>query len=117
LTNDYQFTKIDKKLFYLIISLMKDLKRDVLSLAQVASFLGSSRMTIYKFMKDEGLPNHTAGGKRLFLRDEVVAWIRSKESAPIRPRRKKSTPAPLTKPEETEKDQTRPSDSQNCEPT
>ena len=98
---------------------MKDLKRDVLSLAQTASFLGLSRMTIYKFMKDEGLPNHTAGGKRFFLRDEVIAWIRSKESAPIRPRRKKSTPAsaPLSKPEETERDQAGPSDSDNCEST
>jgi excisionase family DNA binding protein len=92
---------------------MKDLKRDVFSLTQVASFLGLSRMTIYKFMKDEGLPNHTAGGKRFFLRDEVISWIRSKESSPIRPRRKKTAPAsaPVPKLEEQKKDQTDPSDS------
>jgi len=87
---------------------MKELKRDVLSLTQVASFLGLSRMTIYKFMKEEGLPSHSAGGKRFFLRDEIIAWIRSKESAPIKPRRKRSTPpsAPLSSPKEGERIQT-----------
>lgn len=38
-------------------------------------FLGVSHQTIYKLM-DEGLPSHKIGKKRVFLKDDMVKWIK-----------------------------------------
>lgn len=42
--------------------------------AEAQEFLGISHQTLYKLMK-EGLPSHKIGGKRVFLKKDLVKWI------------------------------------------
>ena len=41
----------------------------------VGLFLGVSHTMIYKLMK-EGLPSHKIGKKRVFLKEDLIKWIR-----------------------------------------
>ena len=42
---------------------------------EAQEFLNVSHDTIYKLMKD-GLPSHKIGRKRVFLKEELVQWIK-----------------------------------------
>lgn len=42
---------------------------------EAQEFLGVSHQTIYKLM-DEGLPSHKIGKKRVFLKEDLIKWIK-----------------------------------------
>ncbi len=43
--------------------------------SEAQEFLGVSHQTIYKLMK-KGLPSHKIGKKRVFLKEDLVKWIK-----------------------------------------
>jgi DNA binding domain, excisionase family len=49
--------------------------RIFLSFTEAQEFLGVSHQTVYKLMKD-GLVSHKIGRKRVFLKEDLVAWIK-----------------------------------------
>lgn len=49
--------------------------RIFLSFTDAQEFLGVSHQTVYKLMK-EGLVSHKIGRKRVFLKEDLVAWIK-----------------------------------------
>jgi excisionase family DNA binding protein len=42
---------------------------------EAQEFLGVSHQTLYKLMK-EGLPSHKIGKKRVFLKEDLIKWIK-----------------------------------------
>jgi excisionase family DNA binding protein len=46
------------------------------SFTQAQEFLGVSHQTVYKLMA-AGLVSHKIGRKRVFLKEDLVAWIKS----------------------------------------
>lgn len=50
-------------------------KRVFLTFQEAEEFLGISHQTLYKLVK-QGLPSHKIGKKRVFLREELLAWIK-----------------------------------------
>ncbi len=42
---------------------------------EAQEFLGISHQTIYELMK-QGLPSHKIGRKRVFLKEDLIRWIR-----------------------------------------
>ncbi len=42
---------------------------------EAQKFLGVSHQTIYNLMK-KGLPSHKIGKKRVFLKEDLVKWIK-----------------------------------------
>ena len=50
-------------------------ERIFLSFTDAQEFLGVSHQTVYKLMKD-GLPSHKIGKKRVFLKEDLVRWIK-----------------------------------------
>ena len=42
---------------------------------EAQEFLGISHQTLYKLMK-EGLPSHKIGKKRVFLKEDLIRWIK-----------------------------------------
>jgi len=53
----------------------KDIEPIFFTFREAQEFLGVSHQTIYKLMK-EGLPSHKIGKKRVFLKEDLVRWIR-----------------------------------------
>ncbi len=53
----------------------KRLERAYLTFQEAQEFLGVSHQTLYKLI-NEGLPSHKVGKKRVFLKDELLQWIR-----------------------------------------
>ena len=53
----------------------KDIERIFLTFAEAQEFLGVSHQTIYKLIK-EGLPSHKIGVKRVFLKEDLIKWIK-----------------------------------------
>jgi len=53
----------------------RDIERIFFTFAEAQEFLGVSHQTIYKLMKD-GLPSHRIGKKRVFLKEDLVRWIK-----------------------------------------
>jgi excisionase family DNA binding protein len=53
----------------------KNLDRAFLTFQETQGFLEVSHQTLYKLMK-EGLPSHKIGKKRVFLKDELMQWIK-----------------------------------------
>jgi excisionase family DNA binding protein len=53
----------------------QDIERIFLTFTEAQKFLGVSHQTIYKLMK-EGLPSHKIGKKRVFLKEDLVKWIK-----------------------------------------
>lgn len=43
--------------------------------AEAQDFLGVSHQTVYKLMR-EGLPSHKIGKKRVFLKEDIIQWIK-----------------------------------------
>jgi len=52
-----------------------NIERIFLTFAEAQQFLGVSHQTIYKLMK-EGLASHKIGKKRVFLKEDLVKWIK-----------------------------------------
>jgi excisionase family DNA binding protein len=50
-------------------------ERIFLTFQETQEFLGVSHQTLYKLMS-EGLPSHKIGKKRVFLKDDLIRWIK-----------------------------------------
>ena len=50
-------------------------ERIFLTFKETQDFLGISHQTLYKLIS-KGLPSHKIGKKRVFLREELIQWIR-----------------------------------------
>ncbi len=53
----------------------KEVDRIHFTFMEAQEFLGVSHQTLYKLMK-EGLPSHKIGKKRVFLKEDLVRWIK-----------------------------------------
>ena len=53
----------------------RDIEPIFLTFQEAQQFLRVSHQTVYNLMK-QGLPSHKIGRKRVFLREELVQWIR-----------------------------------------
>ena len=53
----------------------ENIDRIFFTFAEAQEFLGVSHQTVYKLMK-EGLPSHKIGVKRVFLKEDLVKWIK-----------------------------------------
>jgi len=53
----------------------ESVERIFFTFAEAQEFLGVSHQTLYKLMK-EGLPSHKIGRKRVFLKEDIVQWIK-----------------------------------------
>lgn len=53
----------------------KGVERIFFTFQEAQDFLGVSHQTLYKLM-NEGLPSHKIGKKRVFLKEDVVRWIK-----------------------------------------
>ena len=53
----------------------ENVERIFYNFREAQEFLGVSHQTIYKLMK-EGLPSHKIGKKRVFLKEDLVKWIK-----------------------------------------
>ena len=52
-----------------------NIERIFFTFTEAQEFLGVSHQTIYNLMK-EGLPSHKIGKKRVFLKEDLVRWIK-----------------------------------------
>jgi excisionase family DNA binding protein len=52
-----------------------DIERIFLNFTEAQEFLGISHQTVYKLM-EEGLPSHKIGKKRVFLKEDLIKWIK-----------------------------------------
>ncbi len=50
-------------------------ERAFLTFQETQEFLGVSHQTLYKLVR-EGLPSHKIGKKRVFLKEELLQWIK-----------------------------------------
>ena len=53
----------------------QDVERIFFTFAEAQQFLGVSHQTLYKLMK-QGLASHKIGKKRVFLKEDLIQWIR-----------------------------------------
>jgi excisionase family DNA binding protein len=53
----------------------KEIERIHFTFTEAQEYLGISHQTLYKLMK-EGLPSHKIGKKRVFLKDDLIKWIK-----------------------------------------
>ena len=53
----------------------RGLERIFLTFQETQEFLGVSHQTLYKLMQ-QGLPSHKIGKKRVFLKDDLIQWIK-----------------------------------------
>ena len=51
------------------------LERIFYTFLETQQFLGVSHQTLYKLM-GEGLPSHKIGKKRVFLKEDLIRWIK-----------------------------------------
>ena len=51
------------------------IERIFLTFREAQEFLGVSHQTIYNLMR-QGLPSHKIGKKRVFLKEELITWIK-----------------------------------------
>lgn len=52
-----------------------DVERIFFTFAEAQEFLGISHQTLYKLM-EEGLPSHKIGKKRVFLKEDLIQWVK-----------------------------------------
>jgi len=50
-------------------------ERIFLTFTEAQEFLGISHQTLYRLM-EQGLPSHKIGKKRVFLKEDLVKWIK-----------------------------------------
>ena len=53
----------------------KKIERIFYTFQEAQEFLGVSHQTIYNLIK-QGLPSHKIGKKRVFLKEDLVKWIK-----------------------------------------
>ncbi len=53
----------------------QDTQRIFMTFQEAQEFLGVSHQTIYRLMK-QGLVSHKIGKKRVFLREDLIQWIK-----------------------------------------
>jgi len=53
----------------------KEVERIFFTFSEAQEFLKVSHQTMYKLMK-EGLPSHKIGSKRVFLKEDLIKWIK-----------------------------------------
>jgi excisionase family DNA binding protein len=53
----------------------KEVERVLLTFAEAQELLRVSHQTLYKLMK-EGLASHKIGNKRMFLKEDLLNWIK-----------------------------------------
>lgn len=53
----------------------QNIQRIFLTFQEAQEFLGVSHQTIYRLMK-QGLASHKIGKKRVFLKEELIQWIK-----------------------------------------
>lgn len=53
----------------------RGVERIFLTFQETQEFLGVSHQTLYKLMS-AGLPSHKIGKKRVFLKDDLIKWIK-----------------------------------------
>jgi excisionase family DNA binding protein len=53
----------------------KEVERVLFTFAEAQEFLRVSHQTIYKLM-EQGLASHKIGSKRMFLKEDLLKWIR-----------------------------------------
>lgn len=53
----------------------KEVERILFTFAETQEFLRVSHQTLYKLM-NEGLPSHKIGTKRMFLKEDLLKWIK-----------------------------------------
>jgi len=53
----------------------KKIERIFFTFTETQEFLGVSHQTIYKLM-ESGLPSHKIGKKRVFLKEDLIKWIK-----------------------------------------
>lgn len=54
----------------------REIDRIHFTFMEAQEFLGVSHQTLYKLMK-EGLPSHKIGKKRVFLKADLIRWIKA----------------------------------------
>ncbi len=54
------------------------LEAEILTTKEAAKMLRVSQMTIRKLIKEDSLPAHTMGRTWIFLKSEVLDWIKGK---------------------------------------
>lgn len=52
------------------------MERKYISVKELSVLMGIGVVTIYKRIKGDKLPSYKVGGKRLFDKDEVMAWMK-----------------------------------------
>ena len=57
------------------ISDTNKVERIHLTFSEAQEFLGVSHATVYKLM-EQGLPSHKIGKKRVFLKEDLINWIK-----------------------------------------
>ena len=53
----------------------ENIERIFFTFQEAQEFLGVSHQTIYRLMK-QGLPSHKIGKKRVFLKEDLINWIK-----------------------------------------
>jgi excisionase family DNA binding protein len=53
----------------------KEVERVLFTFAEAQEFFRVSHQTLYKLMK-EGLPSHKIGTKRMFMKEDLLKWIK-----------------------------------------
>ncbi len=53
----------------------KEVERVLFTFAEAQELLRVSHQTLYKLM-NEGLPSHKIGTKRMFLKEDLLNWIK-----------------------------------------
>jgi excisionase family DNA binding protein len=53
----------------------ENIERIFFTFTEAQEFLGVSHQTIYKLM-NEGLASHKIGKKRVFLKEDLIRWIK-----------------------------------------
>jgi excisionase family DNA binding protein len=53
----------------------RDIEQLILTFQEAQEFLGISHQTLYKLM-NEGLPSHKMGKRRVFLKEELIQWVK-----------------------------------------
>ncbi len=53
----------------------REIERIFFTFAEAQDFLAVSHQTIYKLMS-VGLPSHQIGKKRVFLKEDLIKWIK-----------------------------------------
>ena len=54
---------------------MQDTQRIFMTFQETQEFLGVSHQTIYRLIQ-QGLASHKIGKKRVFLKEELIQWIK-----------------------------------------